>query len=566
VTRARDLGVPLPGAPGPAPDLLLLGGTVRTMDDRPGAPATATAVAVRDGLVLAVGGDEVTALRGPRTELVDLAGGTLLPGFVDAHLHPVAGGLARSQCDLSGVHGLAAYRDLIGRYAAGHDGPCIEGSGWYGDAFPGGFPTRDELDRLVPDRPALFTSHDYHGVWVNSRALELAGIHAGTPDPDGGRIVRDADGRPTGLLLEAAGELVGPVRPPLDAARLEQALQLAQQHLHSLGVTAWQDALVGEFLALPDSYDLYRRADQAGRLVSRVTGALWWPLGADDDTLDRLVARRAAATGRFRATAVKIVQDGVCENLTAAVLAAYRGTAGETGLSFFEPARLVEVAALVAAVGFDLHVHAVGDRAVRECLDAVQALPPAQRGPGRRHQVAHIDLVTDPDVRRMRDLGVIANVSPLWARHDPVLVETKLPYLTEDQQEHHFAFGALHRAGVPLAFGSDWPVSSPDPVWAVHTAVNRTAPPGDVHAPDRRSQTDPLLPAERLPVEVALAAATRVGARAAGLDGQAGVVRAGLEADLVLLDRDPLTVRPEELGDLRVRLTMVRGAVVHRAR
>ncbi|NAZ75027.1 amidohydrolase family protein, partial [Kineococcus sp. T13] len=523
---------------------------------------TPTALAVRGGKIQAVGGQELLTTRGPRTQVIDLAGGAVLPGFQDAHVHAVAGGLQQLGCDLSGVHGALEYRRLIAAYAARHDGPWIEGSGWYGDAFTGGFPTRHFLDELVPDRPAAFLSHDCHGVWVNSRALQLAGIDERTPDPADGRIVRDGARRPSGLLLEGAVDLISAVRPVVDAAGLRQALRQAQSTFHAAGITAWQDAIIGEGLGIPDNYETYRSAAAEGWLRSRVTGALWWPRGGGAEEVSRLLERRAGAEGRFSATAVKIVQDGVCENLTAALSRPYAGHPHESGLSFFEPQVLAATVRDLVAAGFDLHLHAVGDRAVAECLDALE---PTVGEKDFRHQIAHIDLIAPADIQRMARLGVIANIQPLWARQDPVLVDTKLPYLDEAHQRQHFLFGALHRAGVQLAMGSDWPVSDPTPLWGIHTAVNRTAPPSDPHAFDERSQHEPLLPGERLSVLTALQGYTRCAARANRLDHLSGTLTPGLDADLVILDRDPLQVPAAELGSLRVRATAIAGQFVHEA-
>jgi hypothetical protein len=541
-------------------DWIFHGGTVHTMDPALG---STDAVAVRGGRVVATG-SEVADVKGPRTELVDLRGGAVLPGFQDAHVHAVAGGLQQLGCDLAEVHGLDDYRKLVTAYtAANPDLEWIEGAGWYGDVFAGGFPTRDELDRLVPDRPAVLVSHDAHGAWANSEALRRANIDRHTPDPEGGRILRDARGEPTGMLIEGAADLVTRLLPEPDPARLGQALDQAQAYLHSLGITAWQDAAVGAALAIPDTFDTYRTAAESGRLTARVTGALWW---SRDDGLDQLDAlldrRRVAGDGRFRATAVKVMQDGVCENLTAAVLEPYRGHQHEAGLSFFDPAELVELVRRLDAARFDVHLHAVGDRAVRECLDAVQA---AERGWDARHQIAHIDLIDPADVARMRDLGVIANVQPLWAREDRVLVETKLPYLTEQQQRHHFAFGLLHGQGVELALGSDWPVSSPDPLWGIHTAVNRTAPGDDPHAQDEHAQTVPLLAGEMIDVRTAVHAYTLGAARANRLDDATGSLTPGKHADLVVLDQDPFGVPTPALSSIRVRSTFVDGSPVYDA-
>ena len=552
-----------------AADWLFHGGAIHA--GAPGQAAAISALAVTGNRIAALG-EEAIALRGPRTEVVDLAGGALLPGFQDAHIHAIIGGVQKLGCDLAGVHHIQDYRKAIRDFSDAHpDAEWIQGSGWYGDVFRGGFPHRDELDRLVPDRPAAFLSHDAHGVWVNSAALRRAGIDRGTPDPQGGRIMRDADGEATGMLAESAAGLVMRLLPPVTAAQLTEALRQAQAYLHGLGVTAWQDAAVGTVLGHPDTFGTYRAAADSGVLTARVTGALWWERDAGPGQLESLEERRAAAAapaGRFRASAVKIMQDGVCENFTAAVVEPYHGhvkgegeAGGDTGESFIDPAELTGIVRQLDARGFDVHLHAVGDRAVRECLDALAACGGAERG--ARHQIAHIDLIQPGDVARMARLGAIANVQPLWAREDRVLVETKLPYLTAGQRRNHFAFGSLHAAGVPLAMGSDWPVSSPDPLWGIHVAVNRTAPHADPHAQDEHAQTVPLLAGEAVDVRTAVDAYTLGAARANRLDAETGSLEAGKLADLVVLDRDPFAVPATELSSVQVRATFVDGQPVH---
>ncbi|MBQ7803126.1 amidohydrolase [Rhodococcus sp. (in: high G+C Gram-positive bacteria)] len=513
-------------------------------------------------MITAIGGDEVLDLKGTATEVVSLGGAALLPGFVDAHVHAVLGGLMRLQCDLSEVHSLDDYRRLISEFAASNDALWVEGSGWYGDLFPAGFPTKDILDELIPDRPAVFLSHDAHSLWVNSRALEVAGIDRDTADPDGGRISRDANGNPSGQLMEHAIDLLGHVRPLKDQEMTRRALLQAQTYLHSVGVTSWQDALLGDMFGLPDQYDTYFGVAREGKLLSRVTGALLWSQGLGPDDLKKYVDRRNESAGRFRPTAVKIMLDGNCENLTAAVHEAYVDHVHEHGILQFSDDELGSAARLLSAAGFDLHIHAVGDRAVTCAVDAIASVPDLT---ARRHQIAHIDLIAENDIQRMRELGIIANVSPLWARLDPVLVETKLPLMTPSQQERHFLYGSLHRSGVKVAFGSDWPVSTPDPLAGIHTAVNRTAAPGDPHANDERSLREPLLPNERLTLEAALAAGTRNAAYASNLDDVVGTIAVGMEADLVVLERNPYDVPSDEIGMIRVTRTFVRGQTVHEA-
>lgn len=526
-------------------------------------PVTRTAVAVSGGRILAVGtDDEILALAGPETERIDAAGAALLPGFHDAHIHAQAGGLGLLGCDLDREHSLEGYERLIAGYAAVDDGEWVVGAGWFGDVFPGGFPDRGLLDRLVPDRPAVFTSHDAHGVWVNSRALDLAGIDRDTPDPPAGRIVRDGDGEATGMLIDAASELVTSLIPPYEPMDLRRALLTAQDHLFSLGITAWHDAILGRFLTLPDCTPAYLQTIADGSLRARVTGSVWWPPGAGPERLDDVLAKvDGCRDAGFEVDSVKIMQDGICENGTAALKAPYTGVLPETtGESVIPPGQLAEITVALDAAGLRVHFHGVGDRAVGECLDAV-AEARRRNGPaGKPHQIAHIDLADPADLPRFAALNVTANLQPLWARADQEILERKLPLLGEERARWHFPFGSIERAGAHLAMGSDWPVTSPDPLWGLYTACTRTAPPADAHARNPESRIA-MQPAERLSLESALRAYTLGSAEVAGLDDRMGRIAAGMLADLVLLD-GPLDA-PDDLADRRVARTLLGGETVY---
>ncbi|PRA12344.1 peptidase M38 family protein [Arthrobacter sp. MYb211] len=542
-------------------DLLFANGPVLTMDT---ANPRSHALAVKDGRILALG-DRALGLRGPGTQVIDLSGKALLPGFQDAHVHPLMGGLQMVACDLSEVHSLSEYRRIIANYARTHaEQDWVEGAGWYGDVFDGGFPHRDLLDELVPDRPAYFLSHDGHGAWVNTRALELAGITDSTPHPDGGIIAREENGRATGMLIEHAADLVSRMLPAPDKSHIRNALLEAQKFMHSKGITAWQDAAVGEALGSPDAFEHYLALDEQGLLTATVTGALWWHREQGLEQLELFRDRRSRARGRFRASAVKLMLDGVCENLTAAMTRPYVGHPQQRGMTLIEPEVLCDITRSLDAEGFDLHLHAVGDQAVRDSLSALELQ--ARTGWDPRHQIAHLDIIDAGDIAQFSRVGAIANIQPLWARQDPVLTETKLPYLDSAHQSMHFAFQSLHEAGVPLAMGSDWPVSSPDPMWGVHSAVNRTAPPADPHAKDERSQNSPLLGHEAIALDAALHAATAGAAFANRLDQDRGTLREGMIADLAVLEADPYAVPARALGDLAVERTYVDGVLIfHRA-
>ncbi|WP_341926666.1 amidohydrolase [Nocardioides psychrotolerans] len=518
------------------------------------------AVVVVDGRIADVLVGDPSGHTLPGGRVVDLAGGLLAPGFVDAHVHAVQGGLERIRCDLSELDGREAYLEHIGAYAAAHpELPWILGGGWAMSAFPGGTPTAADLDRVVPDRPVFLPNRDHHGAWVNSRALEIAGIDATTPDPAHGRVERDSDGNPTGTLHEGAMHAVARHTPRTSEEEYYRALLAGQAHLHALGVTGWQDAIVGAYAGMDDPGPTYLRAAQRGDLTADVVGALWWDRDRGEEQVADLVERRALYThGRFRATSVKVMQDGVAENGTAALTAPYLDRCGHattnTGPSFVPPERLRRYVARLDLEGFQVHVHGIGDRGVREALDAFEGLDP---GHDRRHQIAHLQLVHPDDVARFAALGVAADVQMLWACLDEQMVDLTLPFLGEERARWQYPFGDLHRAGARLVAGSDWPVSTPDPLQAMHVAVNRTA-----HGETGPAGEQPFLPEQALALETAFAAYTSGSAWVNHRD-DAGVLRPGAVADLVVLDRDPFAGLPGEIGAAGVVSTWVDGHQIH---
>ncbi len=480
------------------------------------------------------------------------------PGFVDAHVHPIQGGLERLRCDLSGHETREDYLRAIKEYADDNpDAEWILGGGWAMPAFPGGTPTAADLDTVVPDRPVLLPNRDHHGAWVNSRALEIAGIGALTPDPTDGRIERDADGRPSGTLHEGATSLVSRFLPRTTGEDYYAALMAGQSYLHSLGVTGWQDAIVGAYSGMDDPASTYETAAANGDLRSHVVGALWWERRLGVEQVADLVGRREAMTGgRFRATSVKIMQDGVAENGTAALLAPYLDRCGRpthnSGHSFVDAAALRDAVQALDAAGFQVHVHAIGDRGAREALDAFEGL---DREGDRRHQIAHLQLIHPDDVPRFDRIGVAANLQMLWACEDDQMADLTIPFLGAERSAWQYPFGDLHRSGVRLVAGSDWPVSTPDPLQAMQVAVTRQEPGGD---------RDPFLPGQSLDLATAFAAYTSGSAWVNHRD-DAGVLAPGAVADLVVLDRDPFSGPSDQIGAARAVSTWIDGAAVYDA-
>ncbi|MFB7105715.1 amidohydrolase [Streptomyces hydrogenans] len=541
----------------PQADLVFTGGPVLTLDP---ARSRATSLAVTGDRITAVGHDEVRELIGPGTEVVDLAGKLLLPGFQDSHIHAVGGGSELAECDLTESVDVAEYLERIRAYAEAHpDREWITGGGWSMESFEGGMPTRQLLDSVVSDRPVLLSNRDHHGAWANTRALELAGLTAATPDPADGRIEREADGTPSGTLQEGATGLVSRFVPPSTAEDRLAGLLRAQRLLHSLGITGWQDALLGSFNGMSDPADAYLTAAQDGSLTARVTGALWWDRERGAEQIPELVDRRKQLNaGRFKATSIKIMQDGIAENFTAAMTAPYLDGCGcataNTGLSFVDPEALRGYVTELDALDFQVHFHALGDRAVREALDAVEAAIAVNGRRGNRHHLAHLQVVHPSDLNRFAALGAIANIQPLWAAHEPQMDELTIPFLGEERAAWQYPFGSLLRSGATLAAGSDWPVSSPNPLEGIHVAVNRRGP----ESPEGKV----FYPEERIDLVSALTAYTAGAAHVNGHD-DAGSLIAGHLADLVVLDRDVLAAPVEEIGEARVERTYVGGTLVH---
>lgn len=539
-----------------AADLVLTGGHVHTVDAR---HPRADAVAVRGERIVAVGSAaDVSALIGPGTRVIELRGRLLVPGFQDAHIHPISAGVHRLQCDVREARGgrddvLATIREYV---AAHPDDQWIIGSGWSMADFPNGVPRREDLDAIVPDRPAFLPNRDGHSAWVNTKALDLAGVDRDTPDPDDGRIERDPDGTATGALHEGAMALVGRLVPPDSDRLLLDGLRLAQGYLHSLGITAWQDAIVE-----PRNQAIYRTAAEAGWLTARVELAMWWNRDRGVEQIDELVERsRTGSVGRVRANSVKLMLDGVLETFTGAMIEPYLapdgGPAERRGIEFIDPETLIAGVPRLDAAGLQPHFHAIGDRAVRNGLDAVAATRAANGPSDSRPHIAHIQVIHPDDVPRFAALGVTANAQPLWACHEDQMDELTIPFLGPERTTWQYPFASLLRAGARLAMGSDWSVSTPNPLLEMEVAVERVWP-------ESRTTKPPFLPDERLTLDEAIRAFTLGSAYVNHLDDETGSIEVGKLADLAVIDRDLFAPNAGPIGDAKVVLTAVGGQIVY---
>jgi predicted amidohydrolase YtcJ len=551
-------------------ELVLVNGKIRT----PAHPSGFTqAAAVSGGVITALcQDDEIRDFIGPSTRVVDLRGRLAIPAFGDAHVHPVQGGLESLRCDLARFKSRPEYLAAIADYSERQPRSAwVLGGGWSMPAFPGGTPTAADLDAVTGGRPAFLPNRDHHSAWVNSAALAIADVTKATPDPADGRIERDGQGNPTGALHDGAMRIVADYVPSPSQAELTTALLAAQRHLHSLGITSIQDACVGDAgeISIPDTFAAYRSAAADRLLTCRVTGALWWDRLRGLHQFDTLQARREEADGGgyFRATSVKLMLDGVCETFTAAMgtpyLDGHGHATGHAGSLFIEPDELTEAAGKLADLGFQMHFHAIGDRAVKAALDALAALPAAQRISGRHH-IAHLQFINPADLERFAKLGVTGNFQPLWACKDAQNDKLTLPFVGLERANWQYRIGSLLRLGTRVAFGSDWPVSSADPLQELHVAVNRVLS-ARLGQPGTDETTVPLLPAEAIGVDTAVGAFTSGVAYVNHEDDVAGTLEPGKFADFAVLDQDLYAIPANAIGDTSVAMTIASGQVVHGA-
>jgi predicted amidohydrolase YtcJ len=548
-----------PNAPGPPADLVLRHGALYTVD---AVRSWAQAVAVKDGRIVYVGSDAgVAAQVGPRTKVVDLAGRLVLPGFVDAHIHPVSGGIELGLCNLNDLPDAPATLAKIRACAAEKPGgDWVQGGGWSLTAFPASGPTRQALDAVVPDRPAYFSAADGHSAWVNSKALALAGVTRDTADPANGRIERDVNGEATGALRESAGDLVSRLLPEPTALEHLAGLRRGIEHANRYGLTTLQEANAGPGPAgSPGALGAYREAERRGLLTARVTVSLATDSSRGPEQVDDLVKLRREFMGTLvRPLAAKIFADGVIEPRTAAMLEPYSDQPGTRGAPNWSEAALNAIVARLVKEDFNVHVHAIGDRAVRMTLDAMEAARGGEGSRRPRNQIAHLEVIQPQDVARFSTLGVIANFQPLWAYADGYIRDLTWPGLGAERSRFLYPIGSVARSGAVLAFGSDWSVSSLNPLEGIQVAVTRRG-----IAPADAAQA-PLLPEEAIDLPTAVAAYTIGAAYAADRDTETGSLEVGKLADLVVLSDNVFALPSPEIARAKVLLTLLGGKPVWR--
>ena len=569
-------------------DVVLRGGKVVTMDAK---RSVAQAVAVRGGRIEFVGSDADAASRiGPSTKVIELGGRMLMPGFIDAHLHSLAGGRALLVCDM-------AYQPLTRAQLTARLQACLDASA---DAAPGTWleavnwdrastasldadPTRATLDALPTTRPIVVTSSDFHTVLANSRALALAKVTATTPDPAGGRFARDGSGTPTGICEDAAGFQVKAAIPPDSEADLMKQGRAALAALRAQGITSFMDAAAGGTHGR-----IFKALRTSGELTARVNLAIGVDAAdASTDPAAAIAAIRSTASAidqgdptpapGVRARTVKVFMDGVVNAPadTGSLLTPYFENAGSEaaprwvegtnrGPLYFAPAVLQPMMLAAVDAGLDMHLHATGDRGVRTVLDAVQATRAARPKADFRPAIAHAETVAQADYRRFEALDTSVTMSFQWAQRAPYSIGETENHLGPERFARMEPSGSLRRAGARVVHGSDWPIDAFDTFLALKIGVTRSGDPTNPNSPASIAPVfeGPINADPALTRDDVLAAITINAAHQLRLEKVTGSIEVGKFADLIVLERDFLTVPDEELGRNRVLLTMVGGQVV----
>lgn len=528
-----------------APEIALIGGRIWTGPGSPtSGPRAPTALAVQDGRILAVGSDqEIERLAGPGTRRIPLAGRRVVPGFMDAHTHFVSGGFTLAGVQLRDAATPAEFARRIGEHARRHPGEWILGGTWDHELWGGELPRRDWIDSVTGATPVFVSRLDGHMGLANTRALELAGITAETPDPPGGTIVRDPAGRPTGILKDAAQALVERVIPDPSEAEYDRALQAAARHAIERGITLITD--MGSWSNL----ETYRRANRRGKLPLRVYSVV--PLSTWRRMFE-FIAREGRGDHRLFWGGMKAFVDGSLGSTTAWFHEPYDDAPDNRGLVVTDTAALRRDILAADAAGLHVIVHAIGDRANDWLLDVFREARAANGSRDRRFRVEHAQHLTREAIRRFGADGVIASMQPYHAIDDGRWAEKRIG---PERIKTTYAFHDLLDAGARLAFGSDWTVAPIDPLLGIYAAVTRRTIDG--------RNPGGWVPEQKITVEEAVVAYTATNAYAAYLEGELGTLDVGKYADLVVLSHDIFTIDPVEIENVKVDMTVIEGKIVY---
>lgn len=539
-------------------DLVLTNGVIYTVDKK---RSIASAIAIKDDIIVFVG-DDKSAVKwiGKQTRVIDLQGKLALPGFIDSHNHALDGTFELFEVMLHSLNSVDQYQQAIADFRAAHpNAKGILGGGWMCPLFPPAGPTKELLDEVAPDIPVVLASEDYHSVWVNSKALEMAGITRDTPNPVGGVIEKDALGNPNGTLRESAVDLVENVIPPYMVEQLIQGLKYIQDMVHSYGITTIH--IPGILVDSPQLQAL-RKLEEAGEMTIRFRGALNVKANADPAFVEELVkTRRQEKRGLFEITTAKIFMDGVVEGSTAYMEKPYLHKPDSRGEPDWESQKYNLMCAALEKAGFQIHVHSIGDAATRVTLDGF-AYARRQNGAGdRRHIITHLHFVNPDDVQRLADLGAVAVVQPFWFLVD-CHYQQMVDYLGKERADRQYPMKSFFDHHVVVASASDYNVTvPPNPLDAIETGITRKCTREVIaHHPEYDIA---LNPSEAVSLEDMIASYTINGAYTNFLENVTGSLEVGKKADFIVLDKNLFEIPADEIHNTTVILTFFEGKEVY---
>ncbi|MEL6194238.1 MAG: amidohydrolase [Bacteroidota bacterium] len=540
------------GCQSPTSDILFVNGSVYPMSY---ADLKAEALAIQDGKIIFVGTNaEAEAYKSAAGEIVDLDGKALFPSFTDGHIHPIWGGIRLKDCDLTDIRNEAEILQTIRTYVEEHpDKQWIMGANLWLPAVGEGNPAKELLDEIEPDRPMFIQSADGHSAWVNSKALELARVTKETKTPDGGVIERKANGEPSGVLREYAIGLVRNIMPPFTFEEKVTALEEAIALAHSHGITSWIDARVDQ-----EDIEVYAKLEEEGKLNMDVTLSLFGNIIEGMDAVETVLQRyqeNHMKLPRLDMKSTKMYIDGVIEGKTAALFENYTGE-DFTGSPYIKADLYNQMVAAFDSAGIQVHIHACGDKGIRMTLDAFEYAREKNGPRDSRHHIVHMQVMDPKDVGRFKKLDVIANFQPLWATpEDSYISELTIPVLGPERSEWIYPLGAVAKSGAKIAHGSDWPVTSANPMLAMQVAVTRRGPDS--------VEREPWTPQHLVGMYDVLEGYTAGGAYLMFKENTSGTLEVGKEANLVVMEEDPFTISKFELYKLAVSQTYWKGKKVY---
>ncbi|GHF26491.1 amidohydrolase [Kordiimonas sediminis] len=547
-------------------DTILTGGTIYTMDT---SQTVASAMAVKDGKIVALGTvDEMQAYSGDATQTIDLNGATVFPGFTDAHVHVAGGGEGLRGLTLHDAQTPDVMLAKIKAYADAHpDMPVITGFGWELNVFEAGNPHKSLLDEIIPDRPVILTAADGHNSWVNSKAFEMAGVTADTPDPVAGHIEKDADGQPSGTLRESAMKLMAGILPEVTKADMVANLRAGAEFQLSNGIVGSIDAAISANMEEQAYLDAatdpkYPQRFRVSLLASDHSVSSIVTEENVDAVVETLSERRQkfreANKGRVDAESVKIFVDGVPENFTAAMHDPYVGVPqgpDHRGVMNLTENALIKYVTALDNKGFNILTHSMGDRAIDATLTAFEQMMEANPARDRRNHISHLEFLTPTSFKRFDVPGMAANIQSLWHFNDPYISELTEPFVKPEIHRWIYPAKSFKDAGAKLVWGSDWPVSTSNPFMSIEVAVLRQDP--------NNAEDTPWIPEEKLTVDDMMVALTRNGAWIMGQDDIRGTLEAGKLADFIILSADPYKVKPYDISEITVKATYLEGEQVY---